>query len=317
MVSTFRAVIFDLDGVLIDSRAMIESRWRAWADEHNIPFERVKSVYHGRPSVEVIREVAPHLDAEFEAEKRRTESARDLDQLALFRGAASLVQTVPDGQWTIATSGTYETASARLETVGLREPKTLVTADDVERGKPAPDPYELAAQRLDAPPNRCVVFEDAPVGVESAQRAGAYAIGVAATTTSGALRSADSVVSSLEDVTVRPTGNGDLAGEVVTRRRRSGSRFPAARIVNLIRTFSGRNGNRIRATIGPGHLYLLRCAGDAEDLRGTTLRPVSGTGVNGAARTLRSVFINDPGARANSELILLWPFEVHLDPGVG
>lgn len=211
MRHTCDAVIFDLDGVLIDSRAMIESRWRSWAEEHEIPFEEVESVYHGRPSVEVIREVAPHLDAEAEANKRRTQDSRDLDQLECFPGAKSLLKSVPGGRWTIATSGTYRTASARLDAVGLPEPETLVTADDVERGKPAPDPYTLAAERLDTPPDRCVVFEDAPVGVESASRAGAFVIGVSATTTPDALEHADTVVSSLEDVTVRPNANDHLS----------------------------------------------------------------------------------------------------------
>lgn len=210
MRHTCDAVIFDLDGVLIDSRAMIESRWRKWAEEHNIPFEEVQSVYHGRPSVEVIREVAPHLDAEAEVRKRRTQDPHDLEQLELFSGAEALLQRVPNDRWTIATSGTYETASARLDTVGLEEPKTLVTADDVERGKPAPEPYTLAAERLHTPPERCVVFEDAPVGVESAKASGAFVIGVAATTDPGALENADTVVSSLEDVVVRSSENDNL-----------------------------------------------------------------------------------------------------------
>lgn len=210
MSHTCDALIFDLDGVLIDSRAMIEGRWRAWAEEHDIPFEQVQPVYHGRPSVEVIREVAPHLDAEAEARKRRTQDPRDLERLDLFPGAEALLRRVPNDRWTIATSGTYETASTRLEAVGLEEPKTLVTADDVAQGKPAPDPYTLAADRLHTPPDRCVVFEDAPVGVASANASGAFVIGVAATTNPDALQKADTVVSSLEDVGVQSNENNTL-----------------------------------------------------------------------------------------------------------
>lgn len=199
------ALLFDLDGVLVDSRTLIERHWRRWAVEHDIPFEEVEAVYHGRPSAEVIRTVAPHLDAEAEAQRKQNRQTRDLDGLTAFDGAASLLRSLPDEQWTIATSGTRQTATARLSHVGLPQPDTLVTADDVDEGKPAPDPYRLAAQRLEVPPEQCLVLEDAPVGITAAKRARAQVIGVAATSPAASLSDADAVIEHLSDLSVAPT----------------------------------------------------------------------------------------------------------------
>jgi len=154
--------------------------------------------------------VAPHLDAEAEAQKKEGPEAMDTDGLVAFDGAAALIDGLPDGQWTIATSGRHRTATTRLAHTGLPHPDALVTADDVTQGKPAPDPYRLAAERLGTDPSECIVFEDAPAGVESAHRAGARVIAVASTNSPDALAAADAVVDRLAEVTIASTGNGTL-----------------------------------------------------------------------------------------------------------
>lgn len=204
------AIIFDLDGVLVDSRALIERHWRRWAAEHDIPFEEIEAVYHGRSSADVIREIAPHLDAEAEARRKRDREATDTEGLTTVDGAETLLQSLPEARWTIATSGTRKTATARLAHAGLPPPDTLVTADDVESGKPHPDPYLLAARRLDVDPEQSLVLEDAPVGVTAARRAGAHVIGVAATSPAAALSDADTVIQRLTDLEAEPTGDGRL-----------------------------------------------------------------------------------------------------------
>lgn len=204
------AIIFDLDGVLVDSRALIERHWRRWAAEHDIGFEEIEEVYHGRSSADVIREVAPHLDAEAEARRKRDREATDTEGLTTFDGAEALLQSLPADRWTIATSGTRKTATARLAHAGLPQPDTLVTADDVEAGKPHPDPYLLAARRLDVDPEQSLVLEDAPAGVTAARRAGAHVIGVAATSLAEALSDADTVIQRLTNLEVEPTGDGRL-----------------------------------------------------------------------------------------------------------
>jgi mannitol-1-/sugar-/sorbitol-6-phosphatase len=198
------AIIFDLDGVLIDSNAIAERHLRAWAQRHGVPLEHIAAIHHGRTTVETVRLVAPHLDAATEAEAMETAEADDVDGLVAFPGAARLLARLPAGRWAIATSGTRRTATLRLAYAGLASPDVLITADDVTKGKPAPDPYLLAAKRLGLLPSRCVVVEDAPAGIASAHAAGARVIGVASSMAPEKLAGADVIVASLEDLDVEP-----------------------------------------------------------------------------------------------------------------
>jgi sugar-phosphatase len=204
------AVIFDLDGVLIDSDAAIEQRWRQWAEEHDIPFEDVEAVYHGRPMVEVIEEVAPDLDPETEIDRMRDVMTAAPDYIRAFDGVKEMLDGLPPERWAIATSARRRTATNRLDHVGLPTPNVFITADDVTRGKPAPDAYELAAERLQVDPSDCIVFEDAASGVEAARRAGTRVVGVATSTDAEALSDADAVVPSLSVVDVHLTKHGTL-----------------------------------------------------------------------------------------------------------
>jgi len=210
MSLTCTAVIFDLDGVLVDSDAALEQRWRQWAERRDIPFEEVKAVYHGRPMTEVIEMVAPHLDPNAEMDRMMDLMTAAPDAVQAFDGAKALLDALPNDRWAIATSGRRRTATNRLHHVGLPVPNVFVTADDVMRGKPAPDAYELAAERLNVPPEDCIVFEDAPAGVTAAHRAGSDVIGVAATTPADTLTDADIVVPSVAAVEVTLDKHGTL-----------------------------------------------------------------------------------------------------------
>jgi sugar-phosphatase len=208
--SSFRcaAVVFDLDGVLVDSNPIAERHWQRWAARHGIPAERVLALHLGRPAVETIRLVAPHLDAAAEARTSEYAEADDVEGLHAFDGAADLLRALPPDRWAIATSGTRRTATIRLSHVGLPLPPALVTADDVARGKPAPDPYLLAAARLGVDPARCVVVEDAPSGIASARAAGARVVAVASTNPPSALAAADVVLARLADLRIEASADG-------------------------------------------------------------------------------------------------------------
>jgi mannitol-1-/sugar-/sorbitol-6-phosphatase len=208
MSFTCDAVIFDLDGVLIDSNAISERHWRAWAARHRIPYERIEPIHHGRPTVETVRVVAPDLDAVREADQKETAEAADTEGLIVFDGALRLLRSIPLRRWGVATSGRRATVALRFAQTELPTPAVLVTADDVARGKPAPDPYLLAAERLGVSPPRCIVVEDAPAGVASARAAGALVIAVASTTDPAALVGADVVVASLNDLEIAQEGEG-------------------------------------------------------------------------------------------------------------
>ena len=200
MPLTCDAIIFDLDGVLVDSNRIAERHLRGWTERHSIPFESVAAVHHGRTTVETIRLLAPHLNAELEAGVLEAAEAVDTAGLVAFAGAARLLDQLPRGRWGIATSGTRRTATNRLGHTGLPVPDVLITADDVTVGKPSPEPYVLAARRLGIEPTRCVVVEDAPAGVASARAAGARVVAITSTNSADRLAAADVIVDRLADI---------------------------------------------------------------------------------------------------------------------
>lgn len=207
MTLSCRAVIFDLDGVLVDSNPIVERHWKRWAAQHGLPYDEIARIHHGRPTIEIVRQVAPHLDAEAEAEAKEMAEADDTEGLVVYDGAGLLLRGLPSRRWAIATSGTRRTASIRLRHVGLAEPAVLVTADDVARGKPAPDPYLLAAERLGIAAKDCLVVEDAPAGIAAAKAAGAQVVAVASTSAPHLLGEADAVAERLSAIRVAAAGD--------------------------------------------------------------------------------------------------------------
>jgi len=196
------AILFDLDGVLIDSTRSVDRQWRAWAREQGIDEEKIIAIAHGVRAIEVIRAVAPHLDAEAELHKLESREADDRVDVAVMPGAIDLVNTIPDGRWGVVTSGTRDLATARLRLGGLRVPKVLVTAEDVANGKPHPEPYLRGAKLLSVKPQECLVIEDAPAGIRSAHAGGMKVVGFASTYEKEKLGEADAAVKSFEELSV-------------------------------------------------------------------------------------------------------------------
>jgi sugar-phosphatase len=196
------AILFDLDGVLVDSTRSVERQWRIWAREMGIEGDKVTTVAHGVRAVEVIRTVAPHLDAEAEVRKLESREAEDLDGVSAMPGAIELVRAVPEGRWGVVTSGTRQLATKRLRLFGIPIPKVMVTADDVAKGKPDPAPYLRGAELLGVNPAECLVIEDAPAGIKSAHAGGMKVIGLTSTYPAAALGEADAVVKKLSQLQV-------------------------------------------------------------------------------------------------------------------
>jgi sugar-phosphatase len=211
-MTTFRcaAVLFDLDGVLVDSTRSVERQWRAWAREQGIDGDKVMAIAHGVRTIEVIRAVAPQLDAEAEVRKLESREAQDRDCVVAMPGAVELVLAIPEGRWCVVTSGTRLLASTRLRLFGIPVPKVMITADDVASGKPHPAPYLKGAELLGMNAAECLVIEDAPAGIQSGHAAGMKVIGLASTYTASALREADAVVEKLTQIRVG-VGEGELA----------------------------------------------------------------------------------------------------------
>jgi len=201
------AFLFDLDGVLVDSHAVVERASRSWALRHQLDPDMVLRVAHGRRSSDTVRAVAPHLDAAREAAWIDAAELGDVEGLKPVPGAGELLATLPPGRWTVVTSCGRALAARRLTAVGLPVPKLIVTSEDVSKGKPAPDGYRLGAERLGYAAAACMAFEDAPAGIAAAKGAGARVIGLATMLTGRELTGADATIPDFSALRVRQEGD--------------------------------------------------------------------------------------------------------------
>ena len=220
-----RAILFDLDGVLVDSSACVEQHWRRWATLHGFDVQAILRVGHGRRTEETIAAVAPHLDAASEAAMLTRSEETQTDGVRSVPGARSLLLGLPADAWAIVTSGNTATALTRIRHCNLPEPRVLVSADRVSRGKPHPEPYLLAAQRLEIAPGDCIVVEDTPHGIAAGQAAGMHVIAIASTFAASALHDAEVIVDNLRALNVH-RGPGGAKGRLdieVSHRLRMGS----------------------------------------------------------------------------------------------
>jgi sugar-phosphatase len=195
-----RAVLFDLDGVLVESREATERVWLAWARANGIGEEELRSAMHGVRSVEVVRALRPDSDFAAEAAEIERLQAEDVAGLRAIRGAADARLALREERVAVVTSATRPLAAARLAAVGIEPPAVMVTAEDVSRGKPDPEGYLAAARRLGVDPAEAVVVEDAPAGIEAGRAAGAPVVGVTSTHSADQLAAADLVIPSLESL---------------------------------------------------------------------------------------------------------------------
>ena len=167
-----KGILFDCDGVLVDSDASVLNSWHRWADDLGIDRQRVVDIMHGRRSEDTIAELLPEPEREAAIaliDKYEVEDAAAVTDIA---GALALVTSLPRDRWAVVTSGTRALATARLEAAGIPLPDVLITADDVTRGKPDPQGYLAGARGLGLDPADVLVFEDAPSGLAAARAAG-------------------------------------------------------------------------------------------------------------------------------------------------
>ena len=177
MIFQARGLLFDNDGVLVNSMASVDGSWGEWAMIYSPGFA-VDYSHHGRPARDIVRSrVSEDLFEEAYAKINQLEL--DLTHLTLpMPGAIELTATLEPGSWTVVTSASPALAMARLSAAGLPIPEQLVTAYDIANGKPAPDPYLKGAANLGLDASDCIVFEDAPSGVQAGLAAGARVIGI-------------------------------------------------------------------------------------------------------------------------------------------
>jgi sugar-phosphatase len=208
-----RGVLFDLDGVLVDSTPAVARVWAKWAAKHGFVADEVVRQAHGRPSIATIRDLLPNGDHDAENREVERGEIEDVDDVIPLPGALEILKALPQDHWAIATSCTRRLAEVRIRAAGLPLPKHLVTATDIQHGKPHPEPYIKAAQLLGLPPADCVVIEDAPAGICSGKAAGARVLALRTTAPDAELvaSGADWLVSDLASLRLASSApNGPL-----------------------------------------------------------------------------------------------------------
>jgi sugar-phosphatase len=173
------ALLFDMDGTLVESAAAMDRHTRMWARRHSLDPEKVIRASRGRRDIDVIRELAPHADPYAELAWFDHLSCTDTAGVRAAPGAPRLLATLPPRRWGLVTSATRSVARSRMAAAGLPLPDVLVCAEDIAAGKPSPEGYLTAAALVGAPPSSCLVIEDADVGLRAARAAGMPALAVA------------------------------------------------------------------------------------------------------------------------------------------
>ena len=203
-----KGLLFDMDGVLISSIGSVVRCWRVWAKQYGIPNADTYEVPHGMRAIDIVRSLRPDIDPLEGLRAIEDLEIVDTADLTVLPGAKELLQSLPPERWAIVTSATRRLMLGRLQAAGLPAPERIVSADDVVRGKPDPEPYRKGAELLGYTPGDCIVVEDAPSGVGAGKAAGSRVLGVVGTHTLEQLEQADWVVSSLERVSAKAKGDG-------------------------------------------------------------------------------------------------------------
>ncbi|MEU4051639.1 HAD family hydrolase [Streptomyces olivaceus] len=204
-----QALLFDNDGTLVSSLTSVQRCWTRWAGEYGITAEQFGRVeLHGRPAAEIAADLLPAALVPQAVARIEQLEVEDVPNggVHLLPGTRDFLDALPADRWAVVTSATRRLAEARLDAVGIL-PKTLVAADDITRGKPDPEPYLLGARALGVDPAACVVFEDAPAGLQAGRAAGMRTVALATTHRPDEL-DADLVVTDLSALSALATRAG-------------------------------------------------------------------------------------------------------------
>jgi sugar-phosphatase len=185
-----RGILFDLDGVLVDSTPAVARCWARWAVQYGFNADEVVRQAHGRPSIVTLRELMPSGDYEEENRKMEQWEIEDIDGVVPLPGVLDILKALPPDKWAIVTSCTQALAEVRIRVAGLPRPKKIVTSGDVQRFKPDPDPYLKGAELLGLAPADCVVVEDAPAGIRAGRAAGSRVVALRTTEVDELLKAA-------------------------------------------------------------------------------------------------------------------------------
>lgn len=204
----FGAFLFDMDGTVLNSIAAAERIWSAWAVRHGVDVETFLPTIHGVRAIDTITRLnLPGVDAEAQAAFITEAEIGDVEGIVEIPGAAAFLDSLPKDRWAMVTSAPWDLALRRMAAAGIPEPAVMITAEDVQAGKPDPAGYLLAAKRLGLEPRDCLIFEDATVGIQAAEAAGAPLM-IITTTHQYPLETAHATLASYADIHVAVDSNG-------------------------------------------------------------------------------------------------------------
>jgi sugar-phosphatase len=175
--------LFDMDGTLVDSTAVVERGWAWWATRHQLPLEEILRFSHGRPTAATYEHFLPGIDHTAELAEMLAFEETELHGITAVPGAEKVIAATQQGAWAVVTSATRKLALARIAAAGLPLPEVLVPVDEIKKGKPDPEGFLLAAKRLGVNPKECLVFEDTSPGIQAGLNAGMQVIGLLTTMT--------------------------------------------------------------------------------------------------------------------------------------
>ncbi|QAX85661.1 glycerol-3-phosphatase [Pseudomonas sp. DTU12.3] len=206
----FGAFLFDMDGTVLNSIAAAERIWSAWAVRHGVDVEKFLPTIHGARAIDTINRLnLPGVDAEAQAAFITEAEIEDVEGIVEIPGAAAFLDSLPKDRWAMVTSAPRDLALRRMAAAGIPAPAVMITAEDVQAGKPDPAGYILAAKRLGLEPRDCLIFEDATVGIQAAQAAGAPLM-IITTTHQHPLQTSHATLASYTDISVKIDSTGQL-----------------------------------------------------------------------------------------------------------
>lgn len=206
--ATFQAILFDIDGTLVDSTPVVTRVWTTFAAERGLDIDRIMAISHGRRTEDTLAELLPADEVPDSLAQLDRMEREDLSGVVALPAVSDILHKLPADRWAAVTSGAREVMEKRLEAAGLPLPRVLITAEDVAAGKPDPEGYRSAAHALDLGPAHCLVVEDAPAGILAGRATGATVLGVATSHDTSELTEADEVILDLTGtkVTAAPEG---------------------------------------------------------------------------------------------------------------
>ncbi|PWI33314.1 phosphatase [Vibrio albus] len=203
----FKGLLFDLDGTLVDSGAVVDRAWLRWCKKNGLDFAEVEKVLHGRPARETVKMFLPEADEkviEREFQWLVEVESTDIEGVVALPGSIEFIQRAAELNvpWAIVTSGTLPVATARIKASGIPEPEFLITPELVKRGKPHPDPFLLGADKLGLDAKGCIVFEDAPAGLNAGKAAQSMTVAIMSRYSEEELPPSDDYVNSLAELDI-------------------------------------------------------------------------------------------------------------------